>query len=146
MSKMSPKKLAKKKEREKEVKKKLKAKRDKLRVKNKEESIKEKENIEARKTANRINGVTIRKDKTDHQFISNQLAHNYEILKALEAEHDAMKKQQQNSNQINTNTIPQQFLLKPPTEKKGFKASAEVVFKPNPEPSSEVKETDDSGK
>lgn len=145
MSKNSPKKVAKKREREQRVKEKLMVRREKVRAKAKEEYQKEKDAIEARRVANRLKGVTIRNNRSSEEVVD-QLSHNYEILKALEAEHEAMKEQQKNANQLNVGNIPEEFLLKPNVpEKKGFKASADVVFTPNPEPAPEVKETNESG-
>lgn len=140
MSKMNAKKLAKKKEREKRVKKEVLERRTALRAKAKEEREKEKERREAQKIANRVNGVTIRYDR-DPEAVVNQLAHNYEILKALEDEQKLMKEQRDNSNQINTEGIPPELIVNPDAAKKktSFKASADVVFTPNPEPAKEEK-------
>lgn len=143
MSKMNPKKAAKKKEREARVKEKLMARRAQMRIKAKEENQKEKDEIEARKVANRLKGVTIRNNRNSEDIV-NQLSHNYEILKALEAEQEAMKEQQKNVTPLNMSGIPEEYLLKPEApEKRGFKASADVTFTPNPEP---VKDNNEPGK
>jgi hypothetical protein len=131
---MSQKKIAKKKEREKEVKKKLLVKREETRAKAKIDRQKEKDRQETQRVSNRVRGVTIRNNRNPEEVID-QLAHNYEILKALEEEQRLAKEIRDNSNQLNIEGIPEEFLLTPETPKKtGLKASAEVVFTPNPEP------------
>lgn len=140
MSKMTPKKLAKKKEREKRVKKEVLARRLEIRAKAKVQKDKEKEQREAQRIANRVNGATIRYNR-DPEVVVDQLAHNYEILKALEEEQKLLKEAQANAKQINTEGIPEELLVQPEPEKKpSLSASADVVFIPNPAPAEEKKD------
>lgn len=132
MSKMSPKKLKKKKERDKKVKQKLDAQREANRKKNKKENEEAKEKLRVQRAANRIKGTTIRKNKKSSEEVVSQLEHNLDILKALEEEHKAMQESQDNATQVNLENVPEEVT------RKSFSASAAVTFTPKiEEPKSE---------
>src|SRR6185369_5160614 len=85
------KKFEKKKDREREVRRKVLRRREKLRAEAKEEATKERAEREHQRDLNRFKRATVMLNAgaplTDEQ-IRERLAHNLEVLKALEEEHD----------------------------------------------------------
>jgi hypothetical protein len=123
MSKMTPAKLAKKKEREKKVKAKILKRREGIRKKAKEVAAEEKERIRLQKIQNKIEGKTIINRSPEEQHA--RLQKNIEILQALEEQQKLYEEELKWKNVMNEN--------KQPPRTKGMKASADVVFIPNPE-------------
>lgn len=121
MSKMTPTKLAKKKERAKRVKEKILKRREGIRKKAKEVAAEEKERIRLQKIQNKIEGKTIVNRSPEEQHT--RLQKNIKILQALEEQQKLYEEELKQKNIMNKE--------KPHT--RGMKASADVVFIPNPE-------------
>lgn len=136
-------KFAKKKEREKKVREKLLRRRTAIRKAAKEDREKDKEERERMRAYNKANAVASRLEKELENMDDNsksQLMKNLEILQALEAEYD---REQANKTEVRgrleeQGLTPNEALkeamdkLQALPKKKKQRASADVVFTPNP--------------